>query len=353
MPAITVEGLCKSFGSLRVLKQINFRVEDGEYVVVLGPSGCGKTTLLKTLAGLYKPDSGRVLIDGIDCTQMPPEERNIGFFFQHYALFPHMTVRENVGYSLTVRGMDEGKVKATVDGNLRLVGLSEWAENYPHELSGGMQQRIALARALSTGSKLMLLDEPLNALDARIAAILRTELREMSKSLGLTVVHVTPNQEEAMEITDRIILMKDGLIIQVGSDFESYVNPAMPYGAYFIGESNFLKASRVDARSVEYDRKIFTVKRDVPEGDVVIAVRPEKIRFERHEHNTLKGVVENIHFLGRTTKYEVNHNGRHVYVETSKQTQLKECDTVYLYFPPEDIMVFSGKQRLDDEITVM
>jgi ABC-type Fe3+/spermidine/putrescine transport system ATPase subunit len=335
------------------LRDVSFTVGDGEYVVVLGPSGCGKTTLLKSIAGVYSTDSGRVLVDGVDRTHDPPEERNIGFFFQHYALFPHMTVRENVGYSLRIRNAAVNEVNSVVEDNLRRVGLLEWADNYPHELSGGMQQRVALARALATGSKVMLLDEPLNALDARIAAILRRELREMSKSLGLTVIHVTPNQEEAMELADRVILMKEGMIVQVGSDFDCYVNPKTPYGAYFIGESNFLKAFRLEAHSVEYDKRLFYVKREVPEGDVVIAIRPEKVRFGRHEHNTLEGVVENIHFLGRTTKYEIECNGRPIYVETSKQTQLKECDKACIYFPPEDIMVFGLSRPLDDEITVV
>ncbi|MFH1125944.1 MAG: ABC transporter ATP-binding protein, partial [Candidatus Altiarchaeota archaeon] len=213
MPSIRLEGVWKKFGALRAIKDISFSVEDGEYAVVLGPSGCGKTTLLKTISGLYTPDSGRVLIDEVDVTYKPPEERGVGFFFQHYALFPHMTVRQNVGYSLEIRGLSRGEVDKVVDEKLEMVGLLDRAHNRPKELSGGMQQRVALARALATGSKLLLLDEPLNALDAKIAAILRKELREMVKKLGLTVIHVTPNQEEAIELAQKIILLKNGRVV--------------------------------------------------------------------------------------------------------------------------------------------
>jgi len=336
-----------------VLKDVNFTVGEGEYVIVLGPSGCGKTTLLKTIAGIYQPDSGSVLIDGVDVTNLPPEERGIGFFFQHYALFPHMTVSENVGYSLQIRGMNRQDIHRVVSEKLAMVGLSAWADNYPLQLSGGMQQRVALARALATGSKLLLLDEPLNALDAKIASILRTELREMARKLKLTILQVTPNQEEAIELAHRIILMKDGVIVQVESDVDSYLKPKTPYSAYFIGESNFLRAKRVDAHLATCGGVPFSVKHRLPETEVVLAVRPEKIRFEQHEHNTFKGAIENINFLGKTLRYEVGYKSRHVYVETSKHPDLKVGDSVYVHFPPEDIMVFGVSEHFDDEIPVI
>jgi len=353
MPAVELDRICKSFGSHSVLKDISFSVRDGEYVVVLGPSGCGKTTLLKTLAGIYQPESGRVLIDGVDVTCSPPEERGIGFFFQHYALFPHMTVRQNVGYSLTVRGIDACQIDRIVDEKLKMVGLKYWEGNYPNELSGGMQQRVALARVLASGSKLLLLDEPLNALDAKIAALLRKELRDMAKNLGLTVLHVTPNQEEAIELADRIMLMKDGVFVQAGTNVESYVRPKTPYGAYFMGDSNFLGASRVGSYSVDYDGIPFAVKSEVFEDNVVLAIRSEKIRFRTHENNTLQGVVEHLHFLGKRMMYEINYKGKPIYVETSKHSKLKIGDVVHLYFPPEDLMVFGSGEKFDDEITVI
>jgi ABC-type Fe3+/spermidine/putrescine transport system ATPase subunit len=354
MPAVEVRDLCKSFGSHKVLKDISFTVKSGEYVVVLGSSGCGKTTLLKCIAGLHEVDSGSVFVDGVDYTGRRPEERNLGFFFQHYALFPHMTVRENVGYSLAVRGVDKSEVDNVVDERLSLVGLSSWACNYPSELSGGMQQRVALARVLATQSKVLLLDEPLNALDAKIASILRRELKELSKKFGWTVIHVTPSQEEALELADRIILIRDGVVEQVKSDVDSYLKPETPYAAYFIGESNFLKAAVVDMHTVKYNGLLFSVSQDVGfKGEVLLAIRSEKILFERHERNTLSGVVESVHFLGKTTRYDVNCKGKLVYVETSKHPRLKVGDAVELYFPPEDIMAYPSGQLLGDEVSVV
>ncbi|MFH1055009.1 MAG: ABC transporter ATP-binding protein [Candidatus Altiarchaeota archaeon] len=352
MPAIEVKGLSKTFGGNRVLKDISFKVEDGEYVMVLGPSGCGKTTLLKVLAGLYHSDDGNVLIDGVDVTSKRPEERNIGFFFQHYSLFPHMTVRQNVGYSLNVRGVDENEIRKTVDEKLKLVGLSKWSDHLPYELSGGMQQRVALARVLAKGSKLLLLDEPLNALDAKIATLLRRELNKMADDMALTVIHVTPNQEEAMELGDKIILMNDGRIVQIGDDVEVYTQPNTPYAAYFIGESNFLRASRAGPHLVRYRHHLFAVKNEVQEDDVILAIRSEKIRFEHHDRNTLEGVIEAANFLGRATRYEVNNKGRHIHVETSKY-DLKVGDAVHVYFPPEDLMVYPAGEQIEDEITVI
>jgi ABC-type Fe3+/spermidine/putrescine transport system ATPase subunit len=353
MPAVEVRGLFKGFGKNMVLKNVSFSVADGEYVMVLGPSGCGKTTLLKTMAGLYRPNVGRIFVGGKDVTSLPPEERDIGFFFQHYHLFPHMTVAENVGYGLSVKGAVEAEVRKAVSEKLRLVGLLEWADHMPYELSGGMQQRVALARALAVGSKLLLLDEPLNALDAKIAALLRGELKRMAKDLGLTVLHVTPNQAEAMELADRLIILRDGKVIQEGTDIEVYLRPNSTYSAYFLGESNFLRARRVDAHTFRYRHRNFRCQAEVPEDDVIVAVRCEKIRFESHEQNSLEGVIESVNFLGYTTHYDVDQKGRHIHVETSKHPALKAGDEVSMYFPPEDLMVFPSSLPLDDDIEVM
>jgi ABC-type Fe3+/spermidine/putrescine transport system ATPase subunit len=353
MPTIEVRDLRKGFGDNKVLRGLSFSVKEGEYVVVLGPSGCGKTTLLKTMVGLYEPDSGSVLLGGLDVTSIPAERRGIGFFFQHYHLFPHMSVRENVAYPMTARGAKKPEADAVASERLKLVGLAEWAEHFPSELSGGMQQRAALARTLATGSKILLLDEPLNALDAKTASILRGELKSLAKSLGYTVIHVTPNQEEAMELADRIILIKDGLIVQDASDIESYMRPANPFSAYFIGDTNFLGASRLEAHSARHHHTVITSTQEMPQETVVLAIRAEKVRFERHEHNTLTGVVDAVNFLGKTTRYDVNMQGRHIGVETSKHTGIKPGDEVAIYLPPEDVMVFPSLPPLAEEIEVI
>jgi ABC-type Fe3+/spermidine/putrescine transport system ATPase subunit len=353
MPAIRVEGLSKSFGRVKVLKEVSFSVGEGEYAVVVGPSGCGKTTLLKTLAGLYSPDAGRVVIGDADVTGLPPEARNIGFFFQHYHLFPHLTVRANVAYGLEARGVAPAEADAVVLEKLRLVGLADWADHMPAELSGGMQQRVALARVLACGSKVLLLDEPLNALDAKIASMLRGELKCMAKALALTVIHVTPNQWEAMEMADRIILIRDGRVVQTGSDVESYTQPRTLFAAYFLGDSNFLRARRVDAHTARYRHVNLTVEDEVADEGVILAIRSEKIRLEEHERNTLDGTVEAVNFLGNTTRYEISQRGRHMHVETAKHPNLKAGDPVRMYLPPEDLMVFPDEESPDDDLEVI
>ncbi|MCX6695243.1 MAG: ABC transporter ATP-binding protein [Candidatus Altiarchaeota archaeon] len=353
MPSIEVKGLCKSFGELNVLKDFSFRVEDGEYVVVLGSSGCGKTTLLRIIAGLLRPNSGQIMIDGVDVTALPPEARGIGFFFQNYALFPHMTVYDNVAYGLRLDGMGEEEIKEKVEEKLRMVGLLDWSQNLPKELSGGMQQRVALARALSVGSKVVLLDEPLNALDAKINAILRSELVRMAREFKLTVIHVTPNQEEAMEIADRVVIMRDGGIAQMGVDFEVYDNPKTPYVAYFLGETNFLKARKVGSNVVQHGKTLFELSADAPYDEVLLAIKSEKVLFERHERNTLEGVIDNINFLGKTMRYEVKIRDGFIYVHTSKHPELKACDKVHVYMQPSALRAFNGGERIDEEIEVI
>ena len=354
MPAIEARKLCKSFGKLDALRELSFRVEEGEYAVVLGPSGCGKTTLLRIIAGLVKPDSGSVLVGGADITATPPEERGIGFFFQNYALFPHLSVYDNVAYGLRMRGLAEDEIGRRVKEKLRMVGLLDWAGHLPRQLSGGMQQRVALARALSIESKLVLLDEPLNALDAKIGAILRMELVRMAKEMGLTVIHVTPNQEEAMEVADKVIVIKEGRVEQVGKDYETYNTPATPFVAYFLGETNFLKVRRAGPKAAQYGKDVFQTPCHLKDEEAVIAIKSEKVLFERREKNTLEGVIENVNFLGKTTRYEVRvPGGGMVFVETAKHPDLKACDRVYVHMPPGDMVVFSGKQMFDESINVI
>ena len=353
MSAIKVQNISKSFDKHAVLHDITFAIDEGEYVTVLGPSGCGKTTLLKTIAGLYPPDSGRVFIQGNDVTHLDPEARNVGFFFQNYALFPHLTVRENVGYGLSIKGVGESKRNKIVYDNLKLIGLEAWMDHYPRELSGGMQQRVALARALATGSKIMLFDEPLSALDAKMAAILRHELKILAHKLGLTVLHVTPNQDEAIELSDRVVLLKDGKLVQCDSAVDSYAHPKTPFAAYFIGESNFLFVKRITLHTARFDTTVLSVSREISEQKVVLAIRSEKIIFGEHERNTLKGVVSAINFLGKTTRFEIKYRGDVISVETSKHPEIAVGDVVPVYFPPDDLMIFNEKECQESGIPVI
>lgn len=351
MPDIKLENISKNFGEVVALDDISIDIKEGVYNMVVGPSGCGKTTLLKIIAGLEKPDSGRVLIDGVDVSDVPPEEREIGFFFQNYALFPHMTVRENVEYGLKVRGIPPEECSKRSGELIEMVGLSGWRDNYPRHLSGGMQQRVALARALSFKSKILLLDEPLCALDAKIGFILRESLFKLAKKLGSTVVHVTPNQEEAMDISENIILMRHGRIVQLGPGHEVYSKPLKPFSAYFLGESNFIPARRIDNLKATWNGLMIQLVRSISSQNVLLAVRAEKVLFEKRVKNSFEGVVENINFLGSAIRYEVNVHGRNFIVETSKHPEIKLGDTLFIYLPPEDIIVFEDFDGSEYKLT--
>jgi len=340
MPDITIENVTKRFEDVVALDDLSLKIRGGEYNVVVGPSGCGKTTLLKVIAGLVRPDAGRVLIGGVDVTGVPPEERGIGFFFQSYALFPHMTVKENVEYGMKMRDIPVGERSRRSGEILKMVGLSDWGGHLPHELSGGMQQRVALARALSLNSKLLLLDEPLSALDAKLGLILREGLVKLAKKFGSTVVHVTPNQEEALDIAEKIILMRKGRVVQSGRDFEVYNNPVRPFSAYFLGESNFIPARRVGSVKAAWNGFTINTKKLLSSPKVLLAVRTEKVLFGRHGRNCFDGVVENINFLGKVTRYEVDVHGRTFVVQTAKHPEIKLGDKVFLCIPEEDIIVF-------------
>ncbi len=311
MPIVELVDVYKRFGQVVAVDGVNLRIEDGEYVAIVGPSGCGKTTTLRIIAGLVKPDRGKVLIDGEDVSNVPPEERSIGFVFQNYALFPHMTVWENVTYGPWVKGWDEPKINDVAREMLYLVNLGGRADAYPKELSGGMQQRVALSRALATETRLLLLDEPLGALDAKIRAELRSELRRLVKDLGVTAVHVTHDTEEAMVISDRIVVMRRGKVEQVGSPREVYLNPKTLFVAGFIGEMNFLEGIIIERSDDVVNVKLEGSNDQIIVKDedglfkrgsrVVIAIRPENITFEEGE-SSLQGIVKDAFFLGPMIK---------------------------------------------------
>jgi len=352
MPDIEVVNLTKVFDSVVAVDNVSFKISGREYVALLGPSGCGKTTLLKMIAGHYAPTSGQIFIDKKPVNEIPPEDRNIGFFFQNYALFPHLTVEENVSYGPIMRGIGTNNVEKIVDDVLKTVKLSQWKDYLPRYLSGGMQQRVALARTLALGSKIILLDEPLNALDAKIGAMLRYELVKISKKMGLTVIHVTPDQEEAMEVADKIIVMKKGRIVQFDTDYNIYNHPSTPFVAHFIGESNFIIAKRVSNFSAKFNNTIINIDREIKTENIVLAIRPEKILFEKKKQNNLEGVIENINFFGETKRFEINVHNTIISVRTSKYSGLKVGDRVFIHLPPEHIMIFENPEKLYDELKI-
>ncbi|MEM1657914.1 MAG: ABC transporter ATP-binding protein [Candidatus Jordarchaeales archaeon] len=352
MPSVELVNVSKRFGRIVAVDNVSLRIEDGEYVALVGPSGCGKTTTLRIIAGLVKPDEGKVLIDGVDVSNLPPEERGIGFVFQNYALFPHMTVWENVTYGPWVRGWDEQKMSDVANEVLSLVNLRGREDAYPRELSGGMQQRVALSRALATETRLLLLDEPLGALDARIRVELRREIRRLVKDLEVTAIHVTHDTEEALMVSDKIVVMRRGKIEQVGSPKEIYLRPKTLFVAGFVGEMNFLSGIVIEKTSGLATVKLEGSKDCVVAKDendafkkgsrVVVAIRPENVTIGNVEEASPKGEIEDLFFLGSFIKAVVLlTNNVRVAAYVSPNASIKVGDRVSIFFDPMDCILFA------------
>ncbi|MEM0042445.1 MAG: ABC transporter ATP-binding protein [Thermofilaceae archaeon] len=351
--SIAVKDLTKSYGPIRALDGITFEVEQGEYFVVLGPIGSGRSTLLKCIAGLEQPDSGDILFDGSSVVGLPPDKRLAGYMPPGYALFPHMTVWENVAYGLWIKGYPKHEIERRVEEALKLVGLLHRADSYPHQLSGGQRQRVALARALASGARLLLLDEPLTALDAVLTLEVRREVRRVAKSLGLTVIHVTHNQEEAMAVADRIAVMRRGRIEQIGSPLELYLRPRSLFVARFIGgENNFLVGKVVEASGdfavLDIGSAVLKGRGSVTSGLAVLTIRPEKLRFAND--GRIEGVVDMREFLGKTYKYVIRLNGGVSLIVRSRE-KIEVGASVRLTFNPEDALVFPyPKEGLEEAV---
>ena len=346
---LRLEGVRKFFGSFEALKGISFEVDQGELFFILGPSGCGKTTTLRVIAGFYVPDDGRVFFDDRDVTYVPPYKRNIGMVFQYYALWPHMTVFDNVAYGLRVKGFPEREIRERVRWALKLVKLEKHARKYPNQLSGGQQQRVALARALVVEPQILLLDEPLSNLDAKLRLEMREEIKRLQDRLKITTVYVTHDQMEALSMADRIAVMNDGKIMQIGTPVELYRRPRNRFVAGFIGEINMFEGRLVgregDLAVVELDGS--TVK-GVPTGDishsrVVVAFRPEAARVvkEGGGGNVLEGEVESSMYYGSKETVFVKTDFGLVKVEifNPRERVAGRGDRVRVVFDPSDTIV--------------
>lgn len=288
MPEIILDGLTKSYGDTKAADGLSLTVRDGEYLCILGPTGAGKTTCLRMICGLTKPDFGKVLFDGADVCNTPISERRTTMLSQVYSLFPPLTVYENVMFSPKIKEWPEDDSRQLVKSMLRMVHMDHKIHQLPHELSGGQQQRTALARALASDSKVLLLDEPLRALDARLRLELRKELKSMAKEMKLTTIHVTHDQDEALEMADRIAIIRNGKIVQVGTPMEVFAEPSTPFVANFVGRSNMFigKMGKVSGDISEVilkdSTKVAARKSDVPEGkDIVLAVKVGSVKLER------------------------------------------------------------------------
>ncbi|MFS8665329.1 MAG: ABC transporter ATP-binding protein [Limnochordales bacterium] len=288
MPAVTLEHVCKRFGDVVAADDVTLAIEEGEFFALLGPSGSGKTTVLRLIAGFLKPDSGRITIGGQAVDAVPPYQRDIGMVFQSYALFPHMTVYGNLAFGLSVRGVPKAEIRRRVQEMLELVRLPGMENRRPHQLSGGQQQRVALARALITNPKVVLLDEPLAALDKRLREAMQVELKQIQRQVGITAIFVTHDQEEALTLADRIAIMNQGQVEQVGTPADVYERPRTAFVAGFLGDANFF-AGRVTAAggggrpgevATEYGLVVRTAHPPPPVGQpATLIVRPERMRL--------------------------------------------------------------------------
>ena len=306
MAFLELTGVQKSFGDVAAVHDFDLAAEKGEFVSFLGPSGCGKTTTLRMIAGFEKPTAGTITVDGKDITYTSPNQRNVGMVFQSYALFPNMTVAGNIGFGLKVRKRPKAEIDRKVGELLELIHLAGRGDRYPWQLSGGQQQRVALARALAIEPQVLLLDEPLSALDAKIRIVLRKEIRAIQRQLGITTVYVTHDQEEALSLSDRVVVMSDGRIEQIGTPSEIYNFPSTAFVASFVGTLNLVTAAVIDAPSgrISLDGQEVRTSRaiaDVPaDRRVTLALRPEGIQLGEGDPgaNRLHGAVEDINFLG-------------------------------------------------------
>jgi putative spermidine/putrescine transport system ATP-binding protein len=349
-PFLSIQHVKKSFGTATVVQDFNLDIEPGEFVSFLGPSGCGKTTVLRMVAGFEEPSAGKIMIGGKDVTRLKPNQRNIGMVFQAYALFPNLTVHQNVAFGLKVAGMPKAESDQRVKEMLSIIKLPEFGDRYPYQLSGGQQQRVALARALAPKPKLLLLDEPLSALDAKVRVSLRDEIRSIQKKLGITTVFVTHDQEEALSISDRIVVMYGGRAEQVGAPFEIYNRPATKFVANFVGTLNVLEGKVSDAASgkVKINTEEVSLKGKLngsKTGDTLsLALRPEAIALGRHPGHdaTLSGQIADVHFLGSVIRVRVGLGQSTVSLDTFNNSNTpppKIGDKAEISFSSNDVLV--------------
>jgi putative spermidine/putrescine transport system ATP-binding protein len=354
MAYLELKNVNKYFAGVAAVHDFNLDIEKGSLVSFLGPSGCGKTTTLRMIAGFEQLDSGSIHLDGSDIVPVPPNRRDIGMVFQSYALFPNMTVRENVAFGLRMKKTPKAQIEKLVDGVLDMVRLQDTAKRYPHQLSGGQQQRIALARALAVQPRVLLLDEPLSALDAEVRVVLRGEIRRIQSELAITTVYVTHDQEEALSISDKVVVMNKGLIEQVGKPEEIYRAPNTRFVATFIGTANqFMGRTSAKKTVVCNNVELLTTSLTGFKSDqqVVVLVRPENIQVESEQSlrkgwNSIPGEVETITFHGAITRLGVNVNGQRVVADiTVANTQpISLNQKLWLQFPPEACQVMAVEE---------
>jgi len=348
---VVLKGISKVFGKLRAVDGVSLEIGDGDFFTLLGPSGCGKTTLLRVIAGFYTPDEGKVIFGDRIVNDVPPHRRETGMVFQNYALFPHLNVRENIAYGLRVRKVGRSEMDARIRDMIRSVRLDGLEKRFPSQLSGGQQQRVALARALVISPQILLMDEPLSNLDAKLRVAMREEIRRIQKLLGITTIYVTHDQEEAMAVSDRIAILNLGRLEQLGSPDEIYFRPCSRFAAEFMGGSNIL-----ELRVLSYDEAASTLHAETggatitlraprPAGErAYLSVRPEWVRLvDESGEDVIEGTVESTTFLGALVRYRVKAlGGRSITAEVHNpraEDIRREGAAVRLRFDPERLVI--------------
>jgi|HigsolmetaAR203D_1030402.scaffolds.fasta_scaffold00991_3 ABC-type spermidine/putrescine transport systems, ATPase components len=336
MSFVEISNVVKTYHQVRVLDRVSLSIEKGEFITLLGPSGCGKSTLLRAIAGLNPIDEGRIMVGGRDITHLPPKKRDVGMVFQSYALFPNMTVFENIAFGLKMEKLDKKEIRRAVSEMISLIELEGKENHYPHELSGGQQQRVALARSLVKEPTVLLLDEPLSALDAQIRRTLRNEIRTIQKRLNMTTIFVTHDQEEALAVSDRIYVMNHGTIEQHGTPQEIYTSPRSEFVANFIGNYNVWSREQLLHKPI----------RGIPDRGELFAVRPEAIHISTEPDRTgaqqgivAEGFISMATVLGNIMRYEIDVQGLQVTVDTLHRPSVEGLTPgapVYLFVPESE-----------------
>lgn len=358
--AILVKSIFKKFGDFIAVDHVSFEVQEGELVALLGPSGCGKSTILRIIAGLETPDSGEIYLTGKEVTTLSPQKRKVGFVFQHYALFKHMTAEKNIAFGMEIQRKSKEEIREKVHELIDLVKLQGYEKHFPDQLSGGQRQRVALARALATEPKVLLLDEPFGALDAKVRDNLAQWLRDFHQKLKVTAIFVTHDQNEAIEISDKIIVIRQGKVEQIGSAREVYEYPRSKFVASFIGQVNVVDAviSKNRIQIKDTDHIVENSNNDsLEDGDVVLLVRPEDIMLTSNKQrpNDLPIFIRQIHYRGSHYEIDCEINGLNVKVVENKvelnKEQWRENQQAYMYF--KSIRIFEaeeGHERVHEKL---
>jgi putative spermidine/putrescine transport system ATP-binding protein len=342
---VSLRNLTKIYSTAAAVDGINLEVEKGEFIALLGPSGCGKTTTLRMVAGFIEPTAGEIIVGGRDVTHLAPEKRNMGMVFQSYALFPHMTVRKNVEFGLVCHSVPAAEIPSRIDNVLRMVGLEALHDRYPKQLSGGQQQRVALARVMAIQPSLLLFDEPLSNLDAFLRVQMRSEIRQLQRRMGVTALFVTHDQEEAMTMADRIVVMSKGRIEQIGTPGEVYDHPQTRFVANFIGSANFfegaLESNGSDHAFRTQDGAVFPLSGVPGLAAKCLAIRPERIDLGRPGEGLIEGKVDGSIQLGAMMEYEVAlGNDRRIKVQTQRRADMPSIvpgQQVSVSWRPDDV----------------